>query len=119
MSKNAAKEGALGALHTIVAQVLAKSITKKDKVYEYDADGCLMLDEDGQPIFTEEFATSPQMLAVAVKFLKDNEITAQAEQSEAVANLEDEVAKRREQNKDRAARIKEQRQAAMDAAKAK
>lgn len=98
MSKNAAKEGVLGGLHGLIAQVLAAQVGNKVKVLVFTPDGEIELDEYDQPVTADVFDASPQLLATAIKFLKDNEITATAEQSVEVANLEDEVAKKRAAN---------------------
>lgn len=118
MSKNAAKEGQLGGLHSLVAIVLGTQVSHKIKVPVFDAHGEIALDENDEPITKDMYDASPQLLATAIKFLKDNEITATAEQSEAVADLADEVAERRAANKERADRIKSQRDEAMKKAKA-
>ena len=118
MSKNAAKEGQLGGLHSLVAIVLGTQVSHKIKVPVFDAHGEIALDDDDNPITKDMYDASPQLLATAIKFLKDNEITATAEQSEAVADLADEVAERRAANKERADRIKSQRDEAMKKAKA-
>ena len=118
MSKNAAKEGQLGGLHSLVAIVLGHQVSHKVKMPVFDAHGEIALDENDEPITKDMYDASPQLLATAIKFLKDNEITATAEQSEAVADLADEVAERRAANKERADRIKSQRDEAMKKAKA-
>ncbi len=112
MSKNAAKEGQLGGLHSLVAIVLGTQISHKVKIPVFDANGEIALDENDEPITKEIYDASPQLLATAIKFLKDNEITATAEQSAEVANLEDEVAARRARNTERKAKIAAQRDAA-------
>ena len=118
MSKNAAKEGQLGGLHSLVAIVLGHQVSHKVKMPVFDAHGEIALDDNDEPITKDMYDASPQLLATAIKFLKDNEITATAEQSEAVADLADEVAERRAANKERADRIKSQRDEAMKKAKA-
>ncbi len=117
MSKGAAKEGVLGGLHSLVAQVLSAQVGHTVMLPQFDHDGEVLLDDDGNPILVEEYDASPQLLATAIKFLKDNEITATAEQSVEVANLEDEVAKKREANKARKAKMAAARQEAMDKVK--
>ena len=118
MSKNASKEGQLGGLHSLVAIVLGHQVSHKVKMPVFDAHGEIALDDNDEPITKDMYDASPQLLATAIKFLKDNEITATAEQSEAVADLADEVAERRAANKERADRIKSQRDEAMKKAKA-
>ena len=117
MSKNAALEGQLGGLHSLVAIVLGKQVSHTTEIPVFDKDGEILLDDNDEPVTEKVFDASPQLLATAIKFLKDNEITATAEQSEAVSNLEDEVAKRRERNAERKAKIVAQRDAATKAAK--
>lgn len=113
MAKNAALEGSLGTLHSLLAIVMTNQLKQTGEVAKYGIDGSMLLDEEGKPITEKEFLASPQLMAVVTKFLKDNEITATAEQSEEVANLADEVAERREKNKERAAKIRAQRDEAM------
>lgn len=73
-----AKEGALDALHAAVATVLTEAV----QVHERP-----ILDKEGQPTGeTERVAPSPQMIAQAIKFLKDNGIDAPAK-SERMSNL--------------------------------
>jgi hypothetical protein len=113
MSKNAAKEGVLGGLHELVAQVLAAKVGHTVKVPVFTPEGEIELDENDQPVRVEVYDASPQLLATAIKFLKDNEITATAEQSVEVANLEDEVAKKRAANQLRKDEMKKRREEAM------
>lgn len=113
MSKNAAKEGVLGGLHELVAQVLAAQVGNTTKVPVFTPNGEIELDEYDQPVTVEVYDASPQLLATAIKFLKDNEITATAEQSVEVANLEDEVAKKRAANQLRKDEMKKRREEAM------
>ena len=113
MSKNAAKEGVLGGLHELVAQVLAAQVGNQIKVPVFTPEGEIELDEHDQPVTVEVYDASPQLLATAIKFLKDNEITATAEQSVEVANLEDEVAAKRAANQLRKDEMKKRREEAM------
>lgn len=113
MAKNAALEGSLGTLHSLLAIVMTNQLKQTGEVAKYDIDGSMLLNDDGEPITEKEFLASPQLMAVVTKFLKDNEITATAEQSEEVANLADEVAERRTANKARADKIRAQRDEAM------
>jgi len=123
MAKNAALEGSLGTMHALLALVMTSQLKETGSVAQYDAEGEMLTDEEGKPLTTQQFLATPQLMAVVTKFLKDNEITATAEQSVEVANLADEVAERRAANKERNAKIKAQRDDAMkvirDAAAAK
>jgi len=68
MSK--ASEKALSELHGTVAKVLTAQVLQQQSVQELDEDGC--------PVDTGEmeYIASPALLAAAMKFLKDNDITA-------------------------------------------
>ena len=98
MAKNAALEGSLGGLHALIAKVLTEQCGKTVE------------NEEGELMYVAPH----QLIAVAAKFLKDNEITATREQSEEVAELEDEIAARRKTNDERAARTLAARREAMN-----
>lgn len=80
MSKNAASEGELGELHSTLAKTLKKmlSIETVTKV--------ITDDQGEQKIVEEDYQPPASVLAVAANFLKQNEITAQAESN---AELDD------------------------------
>lgn len=79
MSK--ATESKLSALHGAVADVLTAQITRQEDDVTYD--------ENGEAISTGEkvYVASPATIAVAVKFLKDNSITADIEQNKNLESL--------------------------------
>lgn len=99
MTKRAADEAALGTLHATVAAVfqkvlegyhtraeIAASLTKEEmqEMAEKGLDPELLLKEP-----------NPAMLAAVTKFLKDNEITADADEVDGVRTMTDRLAEKR------------------------
>jgi len=86
MSK--ATETKLGELHGAVAQVLTQQILVQEEIQE--------LDEEGMPVGTGDmqYSASPATLATAIKFLKDNSITADIKVEKNMSNLADALAKK-------------------------
>lgn len=82
MSK--ATETALGELHAAVARQLAKQI-----------DATEIMEIDGKEI--EISTASPALLGQAIKFLKDNSITADPDKDENLTNLAEVLEKKRKQ----------------------
>ena len=82
MSKSTEQE--LSALHGAVAKVLKKQIEEEITV----------VDEDGNPQVVN--TASPATLGVAIKFLKDNAITASVEDDENMSELDDLLKAKRE-----------------------
>ncbi len=91
MSK--ASEDLLGKLHGAVAKVLTEQVQLQEEVQE--------LDIDGIPQGTGElmYSASPATLATAIKFLKDNNITADAELDENMNGLADALAKKQKRSR--------------------
>lgn len=91
MSK--ASEKKLGELHGAVATVLTEQVLQKEAVQE--------LDEDGIPVDTgeEQYCASPALLAAAMKFLKDNSITADIKVDNNMGNLADALAKKQKKSR--------------------
>ena len=79
MSK--ATEQKLSALHGAVADVLTAQISHQEEDMSYD--------ENGEAVSTGKmvYVASPATIAVAVKFLKDNSITADIEQNKNLDSL--------------------------------
>jgi hypothetical protein len=71
-----ASETQMGSLHGILAQVIAAQVGATE---EY-------LDEEGE--LNVMYSASPALLAIAAKFLKDNEITCAVELDENLGKLE-------------------------------
>lgn len=78
-----ANENKLGALHGAVAQVLTAQISHQEEETVFDG--------EGEEIATGEmrYTASPATIAAAIKFLKDNQITCDAEVSEDMNTLRD------------------------------
>lgn len=84
MSKAAEKE--LSELHGIVARVLRSQL-----------EDTIVVSEDGE---TKELPTaSPAVIAQAIKFLKDNDITATVEDDENLSALEEALKAKREKRR--------------------
>lgn len=90
MSK--ASEKKLAALHGAVADVLAAQITHQEEEIAFDGEQEI---KTGKSIFT----ASPATIAVAVKFLKDNDITADKELDENMNSLRDALAKKQKRSR--------------------
>lgn len=89
MSK--ATEDDLGGLHGQLARTLTGMIQVRTRI---------KVDKEGNQV-EEEVEPSPAALAVAAKFLKDNNITAAPSQSTDVEDLEKSLAERRRKAKER------------------
>lgn len=84
----ATKNDKMAALHEMVAQVLTELVTPKEVEAE--------LDEDGEVLSPAQVRyPSPAELAVAVKFLKDNSIFSDPDQSDAMSDLKSKLAARK------------------------
>lgn len=99
MSK--ASEDKLSILHGDVAEVLSTQIMYKEKETLFDIDG---EEIDGE----EKFSASPALIATAIKFLKDNDITCDVEQEENLNKLKEVLA-----NKQRHSRMNNGKVAAL------
>lgn len=91
MSK--ATESKLAALHGAVADVLTSQITQKVEDVKFDADGNEI--PTGEMVYT----ASPATIAAAIKFLKDNSITADVEQNENLNSLRDALANKQKRSR--------------------
>ncbi len=84
MAKGAAKESQLARLHTVLATVLTEQVG--ERVQEED-------EETGE--MREFYTAQPALLTCAMKFLKDNEITCEPEENQALSGLREQLEKRR------------------------
>lgn len=76
-------ETILSDLHGHVGSTLIEIVTAQEEVIDYDDDGCIIKTGVMKPSVT------PAMMAQAVKFLKDNDITCDAEHDDNLNNLRD------------------------------
>ena len=88
-----ASEELLAELHGAVAITLKAQVSKQVEDVEYDA--------DGNEIRTGEmsYVASPATLAAAIKFLKDNNITADIGTNENLNSLRDTLADKQKQSR--------------------
>lgn len=91
MSK--ATEEKLSALHAAVADVLTAQVTHQQEDVSFDADGNEV--SSGEMVYT----ASPATIAVAVKFLKDNSITADINTNENLNSLRDQLANKQKRSR--------------------
>lgn len=91
MSK--ATENELTELHRAVATVLTAQVSAQGDETTFDEDG--LMQPTGEKIFT----ASPATISAAIKFLKDNEITADIETDENLTNLRDTLAKKQKHSR--------------------
>lgn len=91
MSK--ATELALGELHGAVATVLTAQILQEEAVTELDEEGCVV--ETGEMVYN----ASPALLAAAMKFLKDNDITADKKVDKNMDSLANALSKKQKQSR--------------------
>lgn len=91
MSK--ATEEKLSALHAAVADVLTAQVTHQQEDVSFDAEGNEV--GSGEMIYT----ASPATIAVAVKFLKDNSITADINTNENLNSLRDQLANKQKRSR--------------------
>jgi|TARA_Y100000310_G_C20696871_1_gene826336 hypothetical protein len=86
MAENKATEAALCELHGTVAKVLTSQIQRQEESTTFDADGVEV------PTGEMEYVVAPATLATAIKFLKDNDITADREKDSNMGNLREALA---------------------------
>lgn len=91
MSK--ATESKLSALHGAVADVLTAQVLHREAEVKYDADG------NEVPTGNEVFTAGPATIAVAVKFLKDNNITCDIEVDKGMNTLKDALAQKQKHSR--------------------
>lgn len=89
-----AKEKELSELHVVLAKVLATQVGQKVEIYdENDLDAEGMPKEGTEP--KKVYVATPALLTVAARFLKDNDITCEIEESEGASELRDQLQQRR------------------------
>lgn len=95
MSENqkAGTESALNKLHEKVSEVMYEQVKVKEPKITYDMDGEEVKSDE------EFFSASPALLAVAAKFLKDNQITCDVSQDENMSNLKDVLEKKQKHSR--------------------
>lgn len=88
-----ATEKKLSALHGAVAEVLTVQVLHQQEETVFD--------EDGLEVGTGNmvYSASPALLATAIKFLKDNQITADAEVDANMNNLREALAKKQKHSR--------------------
>lgn len=91
MSK--ATETKLSALHGALAEVLHRQVTAVEEETVYDENG--VETKTGQLVYT----ASPATLAIAAKFLKDNDITVDVEVSTNMSGIREELSKKQRQSR--------------------
>lgn len=104
MAKGAATEGHLGKLHSKLADVFIKVLTRYegrlDVIERYQAGDLEVTDQIEQEMLDELFSEgampNPAMLSAISKFLKDNEITFDTEQVDQLSSLERRLSERRQ-----------------------
>lgn len=106
MASNSANEQELGALHASTAKVLAQALEVLDVAQRaYIKTGGLAQAEDEETGLAALYAPPPRLepalMSAITKFLKDNSITAQPEQTEVVSELEQALAAKRKKRKER------------------
>lgn len=82
----AASDKSLGALHQKVAEALTEQVEGYDEP---------VFNEDGEEKGTKRVRPSPALLGAAIAFLKNNNITADATENEALRDLGNKLAARR------------------------
>lgn len=90
MASKKASEAALAELHTKLAEVLTEMLEDQEK----QSPGGM--DAEGNPtVITEKVKPSAGVLAVAAKFLKDNSIFVDPDQSDAMEAFADKLGRRK------------------------
>lgn len=95
MTKKAATESTLGALHSKVAKIMTGALEVYDTEQElYLKSASMVIDNADDPELVSQLAglIAPQpnasLLSVITKFLSDNQITCVAEESEEMSDLQ-------------------------------
>ena len=95
MSKNNATDTQLGELHGKLAQSMLKALDASNAAADLIAE---YADEIPGPVLTylsTQAAASPSLLTAIAKFLKDNEITCQVDESNEMGELEKRLASKK------------------------
>jgi len=85
MAKGAANEDKLAGLHNALATVIAQQVQETQEIY----------DEDGNPTGRFFYPATPALLTVAARFLKDNDITCEVEESIGLSELQKALAEKK------------------------
>jgi hypothetical protein len=95
MSKTNGKatESKLSTLHGVVADVLTAQLSHQVEDVKYDEDG------EAVPTGVMMYTASPATVAAAIKFLKDNSITADIEQNENLNSLREVLANKKKRSR--------------------
>ena len=88
-----ATETTLGNLHGVVATVLTTQLQQQEAVTEIDEDGCVVETDELQ------YTASPALIAAAMKFLKDNDITADKKVDKNMDSLANALSKKQKQSR--------------------
>ena len=102
MSKNSATEKVLGDLHSKVATVFQKVLTRYEArldVFEAGVSPEDMTDDVLSELLSDGAMPNPAMLAAITKFLKDNSIAFDTEEVDALNDQERRLAERRNNRK--------------------
>lgn len=91
MSK--ATESKLSTLHGVIADVLIAQVSHQEDDVTYDEEG------NAIPTGKKVYVAAPATIAVAVKFLKDNSITADIEQNKNLESLADVLANKQRRSR--------------------
>jgi len=93
MSTEKASERKLSELHGVVAEVLTAQLQQEEE--------CTKINEDGEIEATGEtrYTVSPATIAAAIKFLKDNDISADIETNQNMTGLKDALEKKQKRSR--------------------
>lgn len=97
MSKNAAGEALLGTLHQKVATVMVGILDSTEKAITVYNEAVDTLSPEEAAMLTKP-EVSPTMLSAMTKFLSDNSITCNPEESKVTTELEKRLAAKRSRN---------------------
>jgi len=90
---NKADEKELAGLHGVVSMILKAQLLQKSPVENFDADGELI--ETNEMVYD----APPALIAQAIKFLKDNDITCDKELDENLGALEEALSKKQKHSR--------------------
>ena len=88
-----ATEPKLATLHGAVAHVLTEQINHRAPELEFDENGHHV--ETGEMVYD----CSPAVIAAAIKFLKDNQITCEVESNQEMSSLRDALSKKQKHSR--------------------
>lgn len=102
MSKTAATEADLGRLHTAVARIMSttlRNLQKAQDAFEEALEAAAGDPDAVMAAIAERPEVSPALLAAVTKFLSDNKITCQVEESEALSETAKVIAEKQKRRK--------------------